>query len=116
MLAIPAAVPPIPATDPTSCFGKQSDGVVCRLVIQLWNPHAIKPIPTSASASDFVSTTSETPIGASNELATMTVRRALSTDHPLRINRLDVAPPVSVPISAKRKGIQASIPISAIEN
>ena len=28
MLAMPADVPPIPNTEPTSCFGKQSEGLV----------------------------------------------------------------------------------------
>src|SRR6266511_1264148 len=113
MLATPAAVPPTPATDPTSCFGKQSEGIVITLTIQLWKQKAIRLTPARATASLRVLTTAATPTGTRNALPSITTLRARSTLHPRRIRRLESPPPERFPRSAKRNGIQASIPISA---
>ena len=113
MLATPAAVPPIPATDPTSCFGKQSDGIVSTLTIQLWKEKAIRLTPASATASPRAVTTAATPTGTRKALPSITTFRARSTLQPPRMRRLDSPPPERFPRSANRNGIHASIPISA---
>ena len=47
-LAIAAAAPPRPNTDPTAEPGKKSLGSVCRLFTQTWNPKSTSDIHASA--------------------------------------------------------------------
>src|SRR5262249_41758685 len=108
-LAMAAAVPPRPKTEPTADFGNRSLGSVCRLFTHTWNPNNTTPINVSA-AYGLSTRIAKMPAGGSRAPQAMTTFLARSTLHPRLISAPDAQPPLIAPTPAHRNGSQADEP------